>query len=158
MEILGRIERRYRLPTGYFKAELPHQARATIGPKRAGISLAEQRRLAGHLPDDFDRRPKAERNVILEWVRSVIISGSTDYRRFQAVAMKQRYAIRFPALGHRRGIQSAPDCGETGNVGSDPEPETGTLIAPYRLAQEMDALVSCKTSTLALIGYQRNGV
>ena len=37
----------------------------------------------------------AKRKEILEWVRSVIISGSTDYRRFQAAAARQRYAIRF---------------------------------------------------------------
>ena len=33
-------------------------------------------------------------------VRIVVISGSTDYRRYQAMAMKQRYALRFPDLAY----------------------------------------------------------
>jgi hypothetical protein len=31
MEVLARIERRYRLPAGYFKAKLPHQTRSAYG-------------------------------------------------------------------------------------------------------------------------------
>jgi hypothetical protein len=42
------------------------------------------------VPDDFDRRTLAEREEILEWVRRVVVSGSTDYRRYQAAAMKHR--------------------------------------------------------------------
>lgn len=30
-EILARIERRYRLPAGYFKAKLPYQTRSLLG-------------------------------------------------------------------------------------------------------------------------------
>jgi hypothetical protein len=97
MAALSTIERRYRLPHGYFKLKLPHAARAASGhAKLAGIPAAERRRLAWHLPDDFDRRPAKERNEILEWVRTVVISGTTDYRRFQAEALKHRYAVRFP--------------------------------------------------------------
>ncbi|MEO6013262.1 MAG: hypothetical protein ABIQ30_06725 [Devosia sp.] len=92
LEILGRIERRYRLPAGYFKAKFTHKARATTSARARDISPAEQRRLAWHLPDDFEYRPIAEQEEILAWVRSTIISGTTDYRRFQAAAMRQRYA------------------------------------------------------------------
>ena len=71
---------------------------------------SERRRLAWHLPDDFLTRPKAEQEEILAWVRRVIISGSTDYRRFQAEAMKQRYAVRFTAFqgGRRKPIRRRP--------------------------------------------------
>lgn len=103
MEMLARIEWRYRLPSGYFKAKLPHASRAATGhTKLHGIEPAERRRLAWHLPDDFDDRPAEERETILEWVRTVVISGATDYRRFQVEAMKHRYAIRFPELTGRK--------------------------------------------------------
>lgn len=35
---------------------------------------------------------------ILDWVNRVIISGSTDYRAFQAAVIKSRYAVRFRAF------------------------------------------------------------
>src|SRR5690606_10550115 len=92
--------RRYRLPEGYFKTKLPYLARATRGFNPPDISPAERRRVAWHLPDDFDYRPREDQEEILNWVRTVVISGATDYRRFQAVAMRQRYAVRF------RGLQS----------------------------------------------------
>jgi len=157
MAILMWIERRYRLPVGYFKAKFSHPARATIGPRRKGISSAEQRRLAWHLPDDFDQRPKKERDSILDWVRTAIITGATDYRRFQAEAMKHRYAIRFPALAGRIDAPSSFCDDEQHIFDGDPE-LTGTVVAPPRLAREMSDLVAFKTSTLTSIGFQRNGV
>ena len=109
LDILRRIERRYRLPAGYFQAKLPHPARAATGHQPAGVSSAEMRRLAWHLPDDFGERPAAEQEEILEWVRRVVISGSTDYRRYQADAMKLRYAVRFPELQSKRPERRAPE-------------------------------------------------
>ncbi len=89
-DILARIERRYRLPAGYFKAKLPHQARSLHGHDLSDITPAERRRIAWHLPDDFSSLPFSKREEILDWVRRVIISGSTDYRRYQAAGSKQR--------------------------------------------------------------------
>lgn len=81
---LASVERRYRLPDAYFKAKLPHQARSVSGHEvGSDIGAAERRRLAWHLPDNFNSLPFAKREEILEWVRRVIISGSTDYRHFQ---------------------------------------------------------------------------
>jgi len=102
-DVLCRIEQRYRLPEGYFKAKLPHQARALYGHELGDISPAERRRISVHLPDDFSSLPFAEREEILDWVRRVIISGSTEYRRYQAAASKQRYAIRFPGVTYGGG-------------------------------------------------------
>lgn len=45
-EILARIEQRYGLPPGYFKAKLPNPARAASGLTVTGMPRAEQRRLA----------------------------------------------------------------------------------------------------------------
>ncbi|MFC5508776.1 hypothetical protein ACFPN9_26440, partial [Bosea massiliensis] len=102
MEILRRIERRYQLPVGYFEAKLPHRARAVRGHEPQAIGRAERRRLAWHLPENFNALPRAERDRIVEWVRRVILSGATDYRRYQAAAAKHRYAIRFPGVAYGR--------------------------------------------------------
>jgi hypothetical protein len=150
MAVLQGIERRYRLPAGYFRAKLPHAARATKGHRIAGIGSAERRRLAWHLPDDFDARSPAEQEEILEWVRRVIVSGATDYRRYQAAAMKQRFAIRFPELqGIRRDLPTEID------PDSD---QAGPIRAPAELAEELRQLLEFKTSTLTPMGYRRRGV
>lgn len=163
--ILSRIEQRYRLPAGYFKAKLPHQSRSLDGHELGDISPAERRRLAWHLPDDFSSLPFAKREEILEWVRRAIISGSTDYRRYQAAAVKQRYAIRFPGITYGGGslsprsqclaISANQNATETFE---DPDLLSGVVDAPPRLAMEMADLIRFKTSTLTAIGFQRNGV
>ncbi|MET3616223.1 hypothetical protein ABID16_004572 [Rhizobium aquaticum] len=56
-DILCRIEKRYRLPEGYFKKKLPHQARSVYGHDLGDISPAERRRISLHLPDDFSSLP-----------------------------------------------------------------------------------------------------
>lgn len=152
LEVLGRIERRYRLPSGYFKAKLPHQSRSASGHDLGDdISPAERRRLAWHLPDNFNSLPFTKREEILEWVRRVIISGSTDYRRFQAAASKQRYAIRFPALAYgRRGdirslTQTLAQSFSTVDEIEDPDILSGVIDAPPRLAMEMADLIMFKT-------------
>jgi hypothetical protein len=162
MANLQRIERRYRLPDGYFRAKLPHQGRATRGHELEDISPSERRRLAWHLPDNFNSLPHAEREKIVEWVRRVIISGATDYRRFQAAAAKQRYAIRFPGVAYGRpepihdpGHGTRPD--EELPL-TDPDLLSGVVDAPPQLTMEMAGLVRFKTSTLTALGLQRNGV
>lgn len=102
-DVLSRVERRYRLPEGYFRSKIPKIGRAPSGFALPKISAAERRRIAWHLPADFDRRSAEEQTEILEWVRSVIISGSTDFRRYQAEAMKTHYGLRFPADLRDRG-------------------------------------------------------
>ncbi|NUB04618.1 hypothetical protein FW320_00200 [Azospirillum sp. Vi22] len=162
LDVLGRIEARYRLPPGYFKAKLPHPARATSGQPMPGISTAERRRLAWHLPDDFDTRPIAEQEEILTWVRETIVSGSTDYRRFQAAAVKNRYGVRFSCSpsGRRSGtsIHEAEVDEDAPSEDLDPDLAGGVVSAPAALDDEMTRLMRFKTSTLTAIGYQRNGV
>ncbi|MER8911421.1 hypothetical protein NKH99_27795 [Mesorhizobium sp. M0854] len=159
-QILSRIETRYRLPEGYFKAKLAHPARAATGHRPSDITPSQRRRLAWHLPDDFDRRSHQEREEILEWVQRVIISGGTDYRRFQALALRNRYAVRF------RGVLAGPSFRGTASrsdnmVDVDDEAigATDTAIdAPERLWNEMAQLLDFKTATLTAFGYQRVGV
>lgn len=148
------------MPITCHRAKLPITDRCTSAGTIPSISRTEQRRLAWHLPVDFDQRPLREREEILEWVRRVVISGSTEYRRFQAAAMKQRYAVRFPGLPgastRPRGLnRSYRD--DNGAV-SDPDLAAATIDAPPQLSQEMADLVRFKTSVLTAFGYQRNGV
>ncbi|CZT37827.1 hypothetical protein GA0004734_00047210 [Rhizobium sp. 9140] len=167
LDILNRIEARYRLPQGYFKAKLPHAARAASGHDvGSDIGPAERRRLAWHLPDDFNSLPHAKREEILEWVRRVIITGATDYRRYQAAAVRQRYAIRFPGIAYGGGpstscnLLTRVDDADEDDVTSieDPDLLSGVFDAPPALAMEMADLVSFKTSTLTALGFQRHGV
>lgn len=95
-DILRRIETRYRLSEGYFKAKLPHQARSLYGHDLGDISPAERRRISLHLPDDFSSLPLTKREEILDWVRRVIVSGSTEYRRYQAARSKEQGALCDP--------------------------------------------------------------
>ncbi|MGG6893773.1 hypothetical protein [Rhizobium sp. BR 315] len=161
-EVLGRIERRYRLPEGYFKAKLPHPSRSASGFNLSGIDPAERRRMAWHLPDDFNSLSFQKREEIVEWVRRVVISGSTDYRQFQAAAVKQRYAIRFPGVSYggqapQDGKIAIPVDDEQGWI-EDPDLLSGVIDAPPALAIEMADLVRFKTSALTSIGFQRNGI
>ncbi|WP_235587898.1 hypothetical protein [Sphingopyxis sp. H115] len=160
--ILAMIERRYRLPAGYFKAKLTNNMRAASGHTRlCGVTRSERRRLAWHLPEDFDDRPARERQEILQWVRSVIISGTTDYRRYQAEAAKHRFAIRFPSLTHRRRLRDFDPANE-GEIQSADEADLELAVAradaPPPLEAEMADLVRFKTATLTDIGFHRNGV
>lgn len=148
LEILRRIEQRYQLPEGYFAGKMGGTARAPGDFNLADVTPAERRRLAWHLPDDFNRRPHREQAEILDWVRNVIVSGSTDYRRYQAAMMRQRYAVRFAcASGPRRRLPVATAAGQSGVVN-----------APKRLNDEMAEVLRFKTSTFAAFGQQRNGV
>ncbi len=163
LEILNRIERRYRLPIGYFKEKLPHQSRAGVGYDVGDdISPAERRRLAWHLPDDFNLLPEEKRAEILEWVRRVILTGATDYRRYQALATKQRYAIRFPGVtyggSHRPMTSPRKVVDECKDELEDPDMLSGVIDAPVQLALEMANLMSFKTTTLTAVGFKRNGV
>ncbi|MDB5578149.1 MAG: hypothetical protein JWR80_3325 [Bradyrhizobium sp.] len=160
LDVLARIERRYGLAEGYFKAKLPRQGRAARGHKLPGVAASERRRLAWHLPDDFDRRPVAERDAILEWVRTVVISGATDFRRFQAEALKHRYAVRFPDFFSANATKkpASTDDDEDDQEDIDAELLCGAVDAPPRLTGEMGSLIAFKTATLTEIGFQRNGV
>lgn len=148
LEILGRIERRYRLPEGYFSAIAGTPDRAPGDFNLEGVTHAERRRLVWHLPDDFNHRSRQEQAEILDWVRNVIVSGSTDYRRYQAAMMRQRYAVRFTCVSGSRRKSS---------IAQTPE-DSGIIIAPKRLNDEMAAILKFKTATFAAFGLQRNGV
>lgn len=153
IKVLGRIEKRYRLPAGYFQQKLPNKSRSISRARAAGIPAAEQRRLAWHLPADFNDRSSTERDEILHWVRNVVVSGATDYRRYQSAAMKNRYGLRFPGLLGTQRLYRKGRFSEVTAAAGD-----AGLDAPPVLVAEMADLIRFKTSTLALGGVKRNGV
>jgi hypothetical protein len=145
-DVLARIEHRYRLPSGYFRTKLEQSGRAPLGHDLPDVIPSERRRMAWHLPDDFEKRPPMERSEILEWVRTVIISGTTEYRRFQAEAIKLRYGLRFPSVDEMAA-----------GIGAKPR-GVDLLTAPSALVAEVAGLLRFKTQTLTAIGEQRRGV
>ena len=159
-EVLHRIERRYRLPRGYFEEKLSHRSRASTGHDVGGISPSEMRRLAWHLPNDFARRTAREQEEILSWVRTTVVCGSTEYRRYHAAALKHRYGIRFPSLQGSQVCEADSADDERIDAGPADDPELASIgtDAPPPLAEEMRDLIRFKTATLTTIGYQRIGV
>ncbi len=157
MGVLARIERRYRLPDGYFKSKLAHPGRARIGHCLEEFTPSERRRLAWHLPDDFNTLSRTKQDEILDWVNRVIIAGSTDYRAFQAAAIKSQYAVRFRSLqgGKSRASERAH---HDVHVDLDEEIRSSVIDAPKALELEMASLLRFKTATLTQFGFQRNGV
>ncbi|KQT65856.1 hypothetical protein ASG54_03390 [Aureimonas sp. Leaf460] len=169
LQALDQIEHRYRLPAGSLRAKLPRSGRAARGNVLDDIPRPERRRLAWHLPEDFSRKPIVEQEEILTWVRTTIISGTTDYRRYQAAAQRQRFAVRFTGLdGARRRTKRAaaspnssplhPRFAPAANA-NDEDTEPGMVVdAPARLQREMTDLLRFKTATLTAFGLRRSGV
>ncbi|WP_234885243.1 hypothetical protein [Rhizobium rhizogenes] len=162
LAVIARIERRYRLEPGYFRAKFPHPARSATGfDVGLDIGRAEKRRLAWHLPEDFNILPVAKQKEIVEWIRRVIISGATDYRRYQSAMGRHRYAIRFGNAGRRnskRVVGSVSAEHELADQQADPDLISGVIEAPAALQREMEDLLRFKTSTLTTIGFKRNGI
>ena len=87
LQVVDLIEDRYRLPQGYLRSRVTH-GRAVSGHSLPDIGVAERRRLAWHLPDDFNARTAGEQAEILAWVRSSVLSGGTAYHRYHAEVSK----------------------------------------------------------------------
>lgn len=150
MEILGRIECRYRLPDNYFKSKLPIGARAAYGHDLSECDPWERARIAWHVPDDFVHRSVAEQDEILEWIRENVIRGGTEFRRFQNSATKHRFVMRFevpaefPRPSNRRQDRVIAEA-------------AGTVYAPPLLQSEMDDLIRFKSAPFTEIGFDRLG-
>ena len=158
--VLAFIERRYRLPEGYFRPKLPHPGRLTTGKTLARLPKTERRRLAWHLPDNFDGLSKERQVQVLEWIRTVIVSGATDYRRYHAASLQQRFSLRFS-----KGTVGLPFPSVTplaDRLAEEGRCEGGRRVmvmpAPAGLDAEARDLLLFKTSTLTTRGRGRSGV
>jgi hypothetical protein len=153
LRALEQIEARYDLPPGYFRAKIPSTGKAIANHCLPKLSAPERRHLTWHLPHDFNRLPKTKQEEIVSWVRRVIISGSTDYRRYQAAAARQRFSVRFSNAPGSVGAETT-----SREAGPGPELASGTIAAPEALNEEMASLLAFKTATLSALGVQRSGV
>jgi len=149
------IERRYDLPAGGLKALIPHQGRACAGHKPAGLTANERRRLAWHFPDDFNERPVSQQAEIVDWARSVILTGSTAYRRYQSNAQKHAFAIGFSEAALET---SAPYQPADRNAGRTKAQQWQRIPAPRALDQEMAQLLRFKAAKITPLGFRRVGV
>jgi hypothetical protein len=153
LRVLNALERRYRLPNAYFQSRLPATAKATTISGRMGdISSSERRRLAWHLPDNFDALPVGRREEILSWVRSVILSGATEYRRYQAAMSRHPFAIRFACA------EDPTDVSSVLLANGESVEARGPLDACQTLDRQMAELIAFKTTTLTERGVRRTGV
>lgn len=141
-KILNRIEVRYNLPIGYFKKNLSNPTLASTGFDNLGIKPSRQRRVAWHLPDDYKDRSVADKKKILEWIEKTIISGATDFRKYQSESSKHPYGLRFniPSVNSWN-----TKCHRLDNIASE------------SLNKDFAALIEFKTSVLTMRGYERNG-
>ena len=101
LEFLRRVERRYELPSGHFKTAI-----AKADPKRKRtLSLrkyCDKEAFAWHLPADFEKRSKREREEIERWIAENVLGGCTAFGRYQRQASKSIYAISFSFFGPGR--------------------------------------------------------
>lgn len=88
----------------------------------------------------------------MEWVQSVIISGSTDYRQYQAEMIKHPFSIRFPKVmkivrgaEENKAFRARSSC------------RRGSIEASESLSIEMQNLINFKMSPLTPLGYERRG-
>lgn len=146
LRVVDLIEQRYRLPKGCLRERLS-QNRALTGHRMAGVTAAEQRRLAWHLPEDFARRSRSDQQEILEWVRSSVLSGGTAFHRYHAEISKHRFAIRFEGWVDGVPLRSVSKLAASSKFSPTP-----------RLAAELENLLSFKTRTLTELGFERSGV
>lgn len=146
LSVVDLIEDRYRLAGGYLRSRL-QRGRAISGHRPIGIGLAERRRLAWHLPDDFSTRSQVEQDEIIAWVRTRILSGGTAYHRYHAETSKHRFAIRFDGRVDGVPLRSERQLAARSE-----------FTPPTRLAQEIESLLRFKTRTLTEPGLERSGV
>lgn len=80
-------------------------------------------------------------------MRENVISGSTEYRRYQSEALRIPFALRFPDLALLSGASAGARVRRR-----------GVLQAPDGLVREVASLVRFKTATLTAIGERRSGL
>ncbi|WP_146198034.1 hypothetical protein [Caulobacter endophyticus] len=155
MRAIAFIERRYGLGEGELRRLLPYQRRGYYGHQLPGLTASERRRISSHLPEDFNDRPVTEQDQIISWVRTVILGGSTPYRRYQRNAQSFAYAVGFSAEACDTSMPYSlkPKKFEPHfTVGVDRVP------APAALDAEMADLLRFKASEITPLRLNRSGV
>lgn len=113
---------------------------SNLGVQQENIAVSTVKPTS-RLPEDSNRRSRHEQVEILNWVRTVIISGLTDYRKYQAAAIRQRYVVRHPC---KRTMQEPSemgvfailaDTGAKGGFPADPDRDPYLWAASWCVAK-----------------------
>lgn len=144
LEALNILEKMLGLAAGELKKKLPSSGKSMRLSGLEKIIPSERRRLAWHLPDDFDKLKVSKQNEIISWIRMNILQGTTEYRSYHAETIKIPFSIHFSTChqmltGSRRK-------------------NFRTRAAPSQLEEEMQQILDFKMSTFTLGNSQRNGV
>lgn len=126
---------------------LPRDARL-YARNKSHFTYSEMHRLSWHLPDDFHKRTKAEKQEILDWINGNTRHRQTEYRRYLAKVRAHHFSLRFPdtPVNYRRN-----------GVSVQSRQSALVIDAPQRLQEEMKALLSFRMSDLVPVGLVRNG-
>lgn len=151
--LLARIERRYRLPAGYFSELIaqPETARKRV-LKNVRPSLRSI--FCWHLPDDFENRSLSSQQEIVKWIYNNVMTSSTEFGRYQREATKYSFAVIFPRLSAKFAEHSSGRVAISQSIGTKRH-EGSTIKAPRALTNEMENLISFRTSVLPPLGYNR---
>jgi hypothetical protein len=155
-EVLRRIEYRYQLPVGYFKSKLPPLIGGVVTIDLDEINVTERERLKWFLPKNFYEMEKKEQRDIVSWVNSNLLSGVTDYRKFQQKVTCQAFGIRFPRiLKYLETLDTSDKQLKGWSSKHKLKNAVSELMPPHILANEMESLIKYKTSQLTPLGYLR---
>jgi hypothetical protein len=133
LEILERIEARYRLPDNYFAEKLLIDvARWASRKHHERFSGAQTRVLRWHLPDDFVEQSFKKQQEILQWVRENVLTEGSRYSRYMSEIYGSTFALRFSLS---ENLKSA----------TPTDRRARRISAPLRLDRELKQLVKFKT-------------
>lgn len=141
--ILHWIAEHYGYDRNYFVDKIQFKSYARfIGIHQ--FEIYERHIVAWHLPDDFNDRSEAERKRIFEWISGNVFHAPTDYSLYASEKSKQHFILKFPGY---RGRPAAPIADDACN--GEFSKMKPSLIAPARLAGELDDLIAFKSRQFA---------
>jgi hypothetical protein len=151
---LGRIEQHLQLDEGRF-ARIIAIGQSSRQHILRQLNSSKHWIVQWHLPANFDERSPTEQQGISRWLSQNVLAGITDYGSYQQNASQTKYSVVFPTVpvslggrpAHGKTVENSREMGKQGSY--------GTIVAPQRLAAEMEDLVAFKTRALPPIGYQR---
>ena len=135
-ELVARIERVLGVSPGKLEGLLPASSYQLVSID-TGLPRSVQRRVAAHLPDDFESRPLREKDEILEWISENILSTPKEVLEDGKVSLPKG-GMNLSAYVLAR------------------DPSLRLKSAPKHLIEEIDLIREFKTADFSPDGYNRN--
>ncbi|MFO1247330.1 MAG: hypothetical protein U1E93_03700 [Alphaproteobacteria bacterium] len=154
LNVLEALEQTLSLPVGRL-ANLSG-ARASVFYRVAKkFHLSSQQLLRWHMPDDFDVRPEAERQEIMDWISANVLPCGTAFGKYQSKNTRTKFAVVFPNIPREIGGRSWMGHRLKQKHLVEAFKLHGTLRAPPRLEREMLRMLRFHTASLPPKGYRR---